>query len=62
MGEAVSLRWDSQVSKGAETGKDGRMRRKPDLRMDLWNLSANTLQKESRNQGLREGIQVKIKK
>lgn len=39
-------------------GKDGR---KPDLRMCVWNLPPNTLQKESESQGLREGIQAKIK-
>lgn len=32
-----------------------------DVRMGLWNLSTNTLHEESSNQGLREGIQVKIK-
>lgn len=37
-------------------------RRKLDLRMDLWDLSLNTLQKASKNLGLREKIQAKIKK
>lgn len=49
------------MSKGAEMGRQEEQR-KPDLRMDLWNLSLNTLQKASKNQGLRERIQAKIKK
>lgn len=61
-GGCVFRRWDSQeVSKGAEMGRQEEQR-KPDLRMDLWNLSLNTLQKASKNQGLRERIQAKIKK
>lgn len=62
-------RWGGRV--GLEVGLSGVQRgrnrerwghaEEADVRMGLWNLSTNTLRKESRNQSLREGIQVKIK-
>lgn len=46
----VGLSGSVQRRRNGETQE----RRKLDLRMDLWDLSLNTLQKASKNLGLRE--------
>ena len=62
VGEAVSLEVGLlESAQWCRNGEYGRMWKKLDLRVGLWNPFPNTLQKESKNQSLRDRFQAKTK-